>query len=99
VPGQQGISEVRLLHAASRVDASFDEVNLVSAAGLVPLMRLAVTAGLWRLVRDRLRVGGTASARTLLHLRQLRQQLRPWRRHPAASRLMAGIASLMGDAA
>lgn len=49
---------MRLLHVASRVDASFDEPNLVSAAGLVPLMRLAATAGLWRLVRERLRVGG-----------------------------------------
>jgi hypothetical protein len=40
----------------------------------------------------------TASARTILHLRQLRRQLRPWRRHPPASRLIAGIGSLMGDA-
>jgi hypothetical protein len=32
---------VRLLHAPSRVDASFDEPNLVSAAGLVPVLRLA----------------------------------------------------------
>jgi len=29
------------LHAPSRVDASFDEPNLVSAAGLVPVLRLA----------------------------------------------------------
>ncbi|MGH3863409.1 hypothetical protein [Actinokineospora sp.] len=42
------------------MNASFDEPNLVSAAGLVPLMRLAVTAGLWRLVADRLRVPGSA---------------------------------------
>jgi hypothetical protein len=40
----------------------------------------------------------TASARTLMQLRHLRQLLRPWRRNPAASRLMRGIASLMGDA-
>jgi hypothetical protein len=46
------------LHAPSWVDARFDEPSLVSAAGLVPLMRLAASAGLWRLVRDRLRVGG-----------------------------------------
>jgi hypothetical protein len=53
---------VRLLHAASRVDASFDEPNLVSAAGLVPLMRLAAAAGLGRLVAERLRVGGPCGA-------------------------------------
>lgn len=62
VPGQEGISEVRLLHGASRVDASFDEPNLVSAAGLVPVLRLAAAAGLGRLVADRLRVGGPCGA-------------------------------------
>jgi hypothetical protein len=51
-----------LLHAPSRVDASFDEPNLVSVAGLVPVLRLAAAAGLWRLVRDRLRVGGPCGA-------------------------------------
>jgi hypothetical protein len=61
-PGQEGISEVRLLHAASRVDAAFDEPNVVSAAGLVPVLRLAAAAGLWRLVRERLRVGGPCGA-------------------------------------
>ena len=50
---------MRLLHAAPRVDAAFDEPNLMSAAGLVPVMRLAVTAGLWRLVAERLRVAGS----------------------------------------
>ena len=45
---------MRLLHVASRVDAAFDESNLVSAAGLVPLLRLAAAAGLGRLVADRL---------------------------------------------
>ena len=53
---------MRLLHAASRVDASFDESNLVSAAGLVPLMRLATEAGLRRLVIERLRVSGPCGA-------------------------------------
>jgi hypothetical protein len=56
--GQEGISEVRLLHAASRMGVLLDEPNLVSAAGLVPVMRLAADAGLAQLVRDRLRVGG-----------------------------------------
>src|ERR687897_3938846 len=61
-PGREGISEVRLLHADSRVDASFDEPNLVSAAGLLPVMRLAAAAGLWRLVADRLRVPGSVGS-------------------------------------
>ena len=60
--GQETISEVRLLHAAPRLDAVFDEPNLVSAAGLLPVMRLAAAAGLWRLVADRLRVGGSCGA-------------------------------------
>src|SRR5918994_2618664 len=61
-PGREGISEVRLLHADSRVDASFDEPNLVSAAGLLPVMRLAAAAGLWRLVADRLQVPGSTGS-------------------------------------
>jgi hypothetical protein len=44
------------LHACSRVDARFDEPNLVSAAGLVPLMLLAAGAG--RSVRDVGELGG-----------------------------------------
>jgi hypothetical protein len=51
-----------LLHAASQVDASFDEPNLVSAAGLVPVLRLAVAAGLFRLVAERLRVPGSVGS-------------------------------------
>ena len=53
---------MRLLHAASRVDAAVDEPNLMSAAGLVPVLRLAVTAGLWRLVAERLRVPGSVGS-------------------------------------
>ena len=53
---------MRLLHAASRVDASFDESNLVSTAGLVPVLRLAAAAGLLRLVASRMRVGGPCGA-------------------------------------
>jgi hypothetical protein len=33
-------------HAPAAVSAVFDEPNLVSAAGLVPVMRLAAAAGL-----------------------------------------------------
>jgi hypothetical protein len=44
---------VRLLHARRAVDAAFDDPNLVSCAGLVPLMRLAEQADLAGLVAER----------------------------------------------
>lgn len=37
-------------HGSAAVSASFDDPNLVSAAGLVPAMRLAVKAGLHQFV-------------------------------------------------
>jgi Transposase DDE domain group 1 len=42
---------VRLLHSPARTDASFDDSNLVSRAGLVPVMSLAERAGLHGLAR------------------------------------------------
>jgi hypothetical protein len=38
------------------VRASFDDPNLVSCAGLEPVMRLAQSCGLWDIVRERVRV-------------------------------------------
>ena len=52
---QEGISEVRLLHTAGAVSAAFDEPNLVSCAGLVPVMRLAEQADVAGLVAGRVR--------------------------------------------
>jgi hypothetical protein len=52
----KGISQVRLSHTAARAAASFDEPNLVSAAGLVPVMWLAAAAGLDRLADAHLSV-------------------------------------------
>jgi hypothetical protein len=46
---------VRLLHAGRGVDAVFDEANLVSCAGLVPVMRLAERVDLAGLVAGRVR--------------------------------------------
>ena len=37
---------MQLFHRPSRVSATFDDANLVSAAGLVPAMALAVKSGL-----------------------------------------------------
>ncbi|WP_345145100.1 transposase, partial [Dactylosporangium darangshiense] len=47
---------MRLPHSAARVRASFDDPNLVSCAGLEPVMRLAEVCGLHGIVAARLRV-------------------------------------------
>lgn len=48
---------MRLLHSASRTHASFDDPNLVSCAGLVPVMRLAQACGLHTLLAQLVRIG------------------------------------------
>jgi len=47
---------MQLKHVPAAVSAVFDDPNLVSAAGLVPVMRLAQAAGLGELARQRLTV-------------------------------------------
>jgi hypothetical protein len=49
---------VRLLHSLAKTRASFDDPNLVSQAGLVPVMALAERAGLAALVAEHVRPGG-----------------------------------------
>jgi hypothetical protein len=49
---------VRLLHSLAKTHASFDDPNLVSRAGLVPVMALAQRAGLGDLVQEHVRPGG-----------------------------------------
>ena len=49
---------MRLLHSLARTRASFDDPNLVSHAGLVPVMALAGRAGLGELVAEHVRPGG-----------------------------------------
>jgi DDE family transposase len=49
---------MRLLHALARTHASFDDPNLVSRAGLIPVMALAQRAGLAALVTGQVRPGG-----------------------------------------
>jgi Transposase DDE domain group 1 len=49
---------VRLLHNLARTRASFDDPNLVSHAGLVPVMALAQRAGLTDLVAEHVTPGG-----------------------------------------
>jgi hypothetical protein len=49
---------MRVSHAPSEVSASFDEANLVSCAGLAPVLALAERCGLGPLIRARLTVRG-----------------------------------------
>ena len=49
---------MRLLHSLARTHASFDDPNLMSRAGLVPVMALAEQAGLSDLVAEHVRPGG-----------------------------------------
>ena len=49
---------MQLLHALARTGAEFDDPNLVSHAGLVPLMALAERAGLPDLAAEHVRPGG-----------------------------------------
>lgn len=53
---------MRLLHAAAKTGAQFDDPNLVSHAGLVPAMRLAENIGLEELVAQRVRVNAEVGA-------------------------------------
>jgi hypothetical protein len=47
---------VRLLHGLAKIHATFDDPNLVSQAGLVPVMALAQRAGLDVLVAEHVRI-------------------------------------------
>ena len=53
---------MRLWHSAAATSAHFDESNLVSCAGLVPVMRLAQDSGLAELVAEHLAVSGPLGA-------------------------------------
>ena len=48
---------MRLLHELAKIHATFDDPNLVSRAGLVPVMALAQRAGLGGLVAEHVRIG------------------------------------------
>jgi len=53
---------MQLCHGRSGVSAVFDDPNLVSCAGLVPVMRLAADAGLHDLVAEHVRLPGEQGA-------------------------------------
>jgi hypothetical protein len=55
---------MRLWHSAAATSAQFDDPNLVSCAGLVPMMRLAQECGLAELVAAQVTVAGPLGANT-----------------------------------
>jgi hypothetical protein len=57
VPSGEDTSQVRLLHGLAKICATFDDPDLVSRAGLVPVMALAQRAGLDGLVAEHVRIG------------------------------------------
>ena len=59
-PSVEGIYKVRASHTATGASARFDEPNLVSCAGLVPVLRLAERAGLHEAVDQRVRLAEEA---------------------------------------
>ena len=59
---------MRLLHALARTHASFDDPDLVSRAGLVPVMALAQRAGLADLVAEHVRPGGPCGVNAYLKI-------------------------------
>ncbi len=61
-PTQKGIRWMRLSHAHRATSVRFDDPNLVSCAGLVPVMALAARCGLAELITGRVTVSGKGSA-------------------------------------
>jgi Transposase DDE domain group 1 len=59
---------VRLLHGLARTHASFDDPNLVSRAGLVPVIALAQRAGLAGLVAEHVRPAGPCGVNAQLKI-------------------------------
>ena len=59
---------MRLLHALAKTRVSFDDPNLVSHAGLVPVMALAQRAGLGGLVAEYVRPGGECGVNAQLKI-------------------------------
>jgi hypothetical protein len=62
---------VKLSHTLTATSAVFDDPNLVSAAGLVPVLALADRAGLRRLADEHLSVAGDKGANAGLKVASL----------------------------
>ena len=70
-PGTKGIRQMQLSHSSKATSVRFDDPNLVSAAGLVPTMRLAQTAGLQDLADEHLSVPTDKGANSGLKIASL----------------------------
>jgi hypothetical protein len=70
-PAQKGIRWMRLSHARSAISARFDDPNLVSCAGLVPVMALAARCGLTSLLADTLTPAGKGTANAAAKIQAL----------------------------
>jgi hypothetical protein len=68
VPGGEDTPQVRLSHDVVKIHAMFDEPNLVSHAGLVPVLALAERAGLGSLVAEQVRPGGPCGVNARLKI-------------------------------
>ena len=91
---------MRLLHSLAKTHARFDDPNLVSHAGLVPVMALAQRAGLGDLVAAHVRPGGSCGVNADLKVPCLVAGMAAGAdsiadlgllRHGAMSRLFGGI--------
>jgi Transposase DDE domain group 1 len=59
---KKGIRWMRLFHACRTISVRFDDPNLVSCAGLAPIMALGARCGLAMLLTERLRVAAQGGA-------------------------------------
>src|SRR3954471_4806690 len=59
------------MQVSHSVSAVFDDLNLVSAAGLAPVLALAERAGLHQLIAEHLTVPGSAGANTVVKIPSL----------------------------
>jgi hypothetical protein len=91
---------VRLSHTLARTNAAFDDPDLVSHAGLVPMMALAERPGLHDLAAEHVRPGGECGANPDLKVACLVAGMAAGAdsiddmgvlRHGAAGELFAGI--------
>ena len=62
---------MRLSHARSAIRVRFDDPNLVSCAGLVPVMALAARCGLTSLLADGLTLAGKGTANAAAKIQAL----------------------------
>ncbi len=68
---QKGIRWMRLSHARTAISVRFDDPNLVSCAGLVPVIALATRCGLTALLVETLTLAGKGTANAAAKIQAL----------------------------